>query len=107
MRCEQDIGRTRELDKVRSLRPVLRVCMGADIGIGPAKKVILTDAGEIIRHQIIAITVPFVHHHIKIIGSWIKGDTHGIAHPTGEGLSCAIHFVRARRCSLQDYFRIV
>jgi acyl-CoA reductase-like NAD-dependent aldehyde dehydrogenase len=30
-----------------------------------------------------------------------------IAHPTGEGLTCAVHFVRTRRCALQDYFRIV
>ncbi|MCK5797905.1 MAG: aldehyde dehydrogenase EutE [Deltaproteobacteria bacterium] len=30
-----------------------------------------------------------------------------IAHPTGEGLTCVDHFVRSRRCTLQDYFRIV
>ena len=30
-----------------------------------------------------------------------------IAHPTGEGLTCVEHFVRSRRCALQDYFRIV
>ncbi|MCC6750788.1 MAG: aldehyde dehydrogenase EutE [Deltaproteobacteria bacterium] len=30
-----------------------------------------------------------------------------IAHPTGEGVTCVVHFVRSRRCTLQDYFRIV
>ncbi len=30
-----------------------------------------------------------------------------IASPTGEGLTCAVHFTRERRCSLVDAFRIV
>lgn len=30
-----------------------------------------------------------------------------IASPTGEGMTCAIHFARARRCVLKDAFRIV
>lgn len=30
-----------------------------------------------------------------------------IAHPTGEGLTTAVHFTRERRCTLKDYFRIV
>ncbi|MEK6609141.1 MAG: aldehyde dehydrogenase family protein [Myxococcota bacterium] len=30
-----------------------------------------------------------------------------IAHPTGEGLTTAVHFTRRRRCTLKDYFRIV
>ncbi len=30
-----------------------------------------------------------------------------IASPTGEGLTCALHFTRARRCTLKDYFRII
>lgn len=30
-----------------------------------------------------------------------------IASPTGEGLTCALHFSRQRRCVLKDYFRIV
>ena len=30
-----------------------------------------------------------------------------IASPTGEGLTCAIHFTRERRCTLKHYFRIV
>ncbi len=30
-----------------------------------------------------------------------------IASPTGEGLTCAKHFSRERRCTLKDYFRIV
>lgn len=30
-----------------------------------------------------------------------------IASPTGEGLTCARHFSRERRCVLKDYFRIV
>jgi propionaldehyde dehydrogenase len=30
-----------------------------------------------------------------------------IAHPTGEGLTTAVHFTRERRCTLKDHFRIV
>ena len=30
-----------------------------------------------------------------------------IASPTGEGMTCAVHFSRARRCVLKDSFRIV
>ena len=30
-----------------------------------------------------------------------------IASPTGEGLTCARHFTRERRCTLVDHFRIV
>lgn len=46
-------------------------------------------------------------HYVGLGGEGEGFTSWTIAHPTGEGLTCAVHFVRSRRCALQDYFRIV
>jgi propionaldehyde dehydrogenase len=46
-------------------------------------------------------------HYVGLGGEGEGFTSWTIAHPTGEGLTCATHFVRTRRCALQDYFRIV
>ena len=46
-------------------------------------------------------------HYVGLGGEGEGYTSWTIAHPTGEGLTCAAHFVRTRRCALQDYFRIV
>jgi aldehyde dehydrogenase len=54
-----------------------------------------------------AIFVKNGPHYVGLGGEGEGFTSWTIAHPTGEGLTCAVHFVRARRCALQDYFRIV
>jgi len=46
-------------------------------------------------------------HYVGLGGDGEGYTSWTIAHPTGEGLTCVQHFVRSRRCALQDYFRIV
>jgi aldehyde dehydrogenase len=46
-------------------------------------------------------------HYVGLGGEGEGYTSWTIAHPTGEGLTCVVHFVRSRRCALQDYFRIV
>jgi aldehyde dehydrogenase len=46
-------------------------------------------------------------HYVGLGGDGEGYTSWTIAHPTGEGLTCVVHFVRSRRCALQDYFRIV
>ncbi len=46
-------------------------------------------------------------HYVGLGGEGEGYTSWTIAHPTGEGLTCVVHFVRPRRCALQDYFRIV
>jgi acyl-CoA reductase-like NAD-dependent aldehyde dehydrogenase len=46
-------------------------------------------------------------HYVGLGGEGESYNSFTIAHPTGEGLTCVIHFVRSRRCALQDSFRIV
>jgi aldehyde dehydrogenase len=46
-------------------------------------------------------------HYVGLGGEGEGWTSWTIAHPTGEGLTCVKHFVRNRRCALQDYFRIV
>lgn len=46
-------------------------------------------------------------HYVGLGGEGEGYTSWTIAHPTGEGLTCAKHFTRTRRCALQDYFRIV
>jgi acyl-CoA reductase-like NAD-dependent aldehyde dehydrogenase len=55
-------------------------------------------------------TCIFVKNGPNYVGLGAEGEgftSWTIAHPTGEGLTCVVHFVRNRRCALQDYFRIV
>ncbi len=59
------------------------------------------------RYMDTAIFVKNGPHYVGLGGDGEGFTSWTIAHPTGEGLTCAEHFVRARRCALQDYFRIV
>jgi acyl-CoA reductase-like NAD-dependent aldehyde dehydrogenase len=55
-------------------------------------------------------TCIFVKNGPSLAGLGMGGEGHTswtIAHPTGEGLTTAIHFTRERRCTLKDAFRIV
>ena len=55
-------------------------------------------------------TCIFVKNGPNYVGLGSEGEgftSWTIAHPTGEGLTYAPHFVRTRRCALQEYFRIV
>jgi acyl-CoA reductase-like NAD-dependent aldehyde dehydrogenase len=52
----------------------------------------------------------FVKNAPSLAGLGYKGEGYTsftIASPTGEGLTCAVHFTRERRCILKDYFRII
>jgi acyl-CoA reductase-like NAD-dependent aldehyde dehydrogenase len=46
-------------------------------------------------------------HYVGLGGEGEGFTSWTIAHPTGEGLTSVVDFVRTRRCALQDYFRIV
>jgi len=55
-------------------------------------------------------TSVFVKNAPSFAGLGLEGEdycSYTIASPTGEGLTCAVHFTRERRCTLKDYFRIV
>lgn len=52
----------------------------------------------------------FVKNGPSLAGLGFGGEgftSFSIASPTGEGLTCALHFTRVRRCTLVDSFRIV
>ncbi len=52
----------------------------------------------------------FVKNGPSLAGLGFGGEgftSFSIASPTGEGLTCALHFTRVRRCTLVDAFRIV
>jgi propionaldehyde dehydrogenase len=52
----------------------------------------------------------FVKNAPSFAGLGLEGEdycSYTIASPTGEGLTCAKHFTRERRCTLKDYFRII
>jgi propionaldehyde dehydrogenase len=52
----------------------------------------------------------FVKNAPSFAGLGLEGEdycSYTIASPTGEGLTCALHFTRERRCTLTDYFRII
>ncbi|MCA9545458.1 MAG: aldehyde dehydrogenase EutE, partial [Myxococcales bacterium] len=52
----------------------------------------------------------FVKNAPSAAGTGLNGEGYTswtIASPTGEGMTCARHFARARRCVLHDAFRIV
>ena len=69
-------------------------------------------------HNIVALskmaravnTSIFVKNAPSAAGVGLNGEGYTswtIASPTGEGMTCARHFARARRCVLKDAFRIV
>lgn len=52
----------------------------------------------------------FVKNDCNLAGLGLGGEGYTsftIASPTGEGLTCAVHFTRERRCTLKDAFRFV
>lgn len=110
------------LVRVEQLLPVMPVVKARDAGeaIQMAQR---AENGRGHTASVYSRNIDVMHHMAKVMDTCIfvkngpnyvglGADGEGytswtIAHPTGEGLTCVQHFVRTRRCALQDYFRIV
>jgi acyl-CoA reductase-like NAD-dependent aldehyde dehydrogenase len=110
------------LVRVEQLLPVIPVCKAKDAdeaiemahraeqGCGHTASIYSRNIDTMHKMARLMDTCIFVKNGPNYVG--LGGDGEGwtswtIAHPTGEGLTCVVHFVRNRRCALQDYFRIV
>jgi acyl-CoA reductase-like NAD-dependent aldehyde dehydrogenase len=88
----------------------IEMALRAEQGMGHTASIYSTNIDNMHRMARVMDTCIFVKNGPHYVGLGGEGEgftSWTIAHPTGEGLTCAIHFVRTRRCALQDYFRIV
>ncbi len=98
------------LVKAKDAAEAIEMARRAEQGLGHTSSVYSRNI-DVMHHMArVMDTCIFVKNGPNYVGLGGEGEGYTswtIAHPTGEGLSCAIHFVRSRRCALQDYFRIV
>jgi acyl-CoA reductase-like NAD-dependent aldehyde dehydrogenase len=98
------------LVKARDAREAIEMAHRAEQGLGHTASIYSRNIDNMHDMARLMDTCIFVKNGPNYVGLGGEGEgftSWTIAHPTGEGLSCAIHFVRTRRCALQDYFRIV
>ncbi|MCB9556740.1 MAG: aldehyde dehydrogenase EutE [Deltaproteobacteria bacterium] len=98
------------LVKARDAQQAIEFALAAEAGRGHTASIYSRNID--VMHQMARVmdTCIFVKNGPHYVGLGGEGEGYTswtIAHPTGEGLTCAQHFVRSRRCALQDYFRIV
>jgi len=98
------------LVKAKDSCEAIEMALRAEQGLGHTSSIYSRNIDNMHHMARVMDTCIFVKNGPNYVG--LGGDGEGftswtIAHPTGEGLTCAIHFVRTRRCALQDYFRIV
>ena len=116
------VGEDHPLVRIEQLLPVMPLVKAKDAGeaIEMARR---AEAGRGHTASIYSRNIDVMHYMARVMDTciFVKNGPHyvglggegegytswTIAHPTGEGLTCAIHYVRSRRCALQDYFRIV
>ncbi|MFH1132204.1 MAG: aldehyde dehydrogenase family protein [Pseudomonadota bacterium] len=96
--------------KAKDVNEAIEMALRAEAGLGHTASVYSRNI-DVMHHMAkVMDTCIFVKNGPHYVGLGGEGEGYTswtIAHPTGEGLTCAVHFVRARRCALQDYFRIV
>ena len=98
------------LVKAKDANAAIQMALRAEQGCGHTASIYSRNVENMHNMARVMDTAIFVKngpHYIGLGGDGEGYTTWTIAHPTGEGLTCAIHFVRSRRCVLQDYFRIV
>jgi aldehyde dehydrogenase len=98
------------LVKAKDAASAIEMARRAEQGLGHTASIYSRNIDNMHKMAKVMNTCIFVKNGPHYVG--LGGDGEGytswtIAHPTGEGLTCVIHFVRARRCALQDSFRIV
>jgi acyl-CoA reductase-like NAD-dependent aldehyde dehydrogenase len=98
------------LTRAKDAGEAIEMALRAEQGLGHTASIYSRNIDNMHYMARIMDTCIFVKNGPHYVGLGGEGEgftSWTIAHPTGEGLSCAIHFVRTRRCALQDYFRIV
>jgi acyl-CoA reductase-like NAD-dependent aldehyde dehydrogenase len=98
------------LVKAKDSCEAIEMAVRAEQGLGHTASIYSRNIDNMHHMARVMNTCIFVKNGPHYVG--LGGDGEGytswtIAHPTGEGLTCVVHFVRSRRCALQDYFRIV
>lgn len=63
--------------------------MRPDIRVRPAVEAASLHMRRVIRREIVAQAVAFVHRHPHVVGAGLKHDGNGIAQTAGEGAECA------------------
>jgi acyl-CoA reductase-like NAD-dependent aldehyde dehydrogenase len=98
------------LVKAKDAGEAIAMALRAEQGLGHTSSIYSRNIDHMHYMARIMNTCIFVKNgpHYAGLGGEGEGYTSWtIAHPTGEGLTCVVHFVRSRRCALKDYFRIV
>jgi len=98
------------LVKAKDSTQAIEMALRAEQGCGHTSSIYSRNIETMHNMVRIMDTAIFVKNGPHFVGLGADGEgftSWTIAHPTGEGLSCVIHFVRTRRCALQGYFRIV
>ena len=98
------------LVKAKDSEHAIQMALKAEQGMGHTASIYSRNIETMHNMARVMDTCIFVKNGPHYVGLGAEGESFTswtIAHPTGEGLSCVIHFVRTRRCALQDYFRIV
>ena len=98
------------LVKVKDADAAIELARKAEGGRGHTASVYSRNIDVMHRMAVEMDTCIFVKNGPNFVG--LAGEGEGftswtIAHPTGEGLTSVVDFVRRRRCALKDYFRIV
>jgi acyl-CoA reductase-like NAD-dependent aldehyde dehydrogenase len=98
------------LVRVKDAREAIRLAVHVEGGNRHTAVIHSKDISVLSDMARAADTSLFVKNAPSFAGLGLEGEdycSYTIASPTGEGLTCAIHFTRERRCTLKDYFRIV
>lgn len=98
------------LVKAKDATEAIEMAHRAEQGLGHTSSIYSRNIENMHNMAKVMDTCIFVKNGPHYVGLGGQGEGYTswtIAHPTGEGLSCVVHFVRSRRCALQDYFRIV
>ncbi len=98
------------LVKAKDACEAIEMAHRAEQGLGHSASIYSRNIENMHHMARLMDTCIFVKNGPHYVGLGAEGEGYTswtIAHPTGEGLSCAVHFVRHRRCALQDYFRII
>ncbi len=96
--------------KAKDVDQAIQMALRAEQGMGHTSSIYSTNIVNMHNMAKVMDTCIFVKNGPHKVGLGADGEgftSWTIAHPTGEGLTCVVHFVRSRRCALQDYFRIV
>ncbi len=98
------------LVRVRNVDEAIDLAKAVEQGMGHTAMMHSRNLDALSRMSREINTSIFVKNGPSLAGLGFGGEgftSFSIASPTGEGLTCALHFTRVRRCTLVDAFRIV